>query len=292
MLELARVLRFIVSQPLNRASSTSALLRFVRWQLASRIMRQPIALPYIDDTVLLAETGTHSVTQNWYCGLYDPSGMGFLLHALQPQDLLVDVGANVGAHVVLAAGGAGANVICVEPIPSSFKRLETNIRLNGIEKVEAHLCGLSSSSGTLRFTTDADTVNRVAESEELENTIAVPVKTLDQLIGERKPRFIKLDAQGHEVAVISGGTKVLADSGLDAVLTRSHRTDASFSEHDVEVSERLQAFGFQPFVYDPIKREFARRGGYSRTTVFARNIAELQAQCRTARRYRLVTGTI
>lgn len=45
-------------------------------------------------------------TGNWYCGLQEYEDMSFVLHALRPGDLFVDVGANIGSYSILAAGGS------------------------------------------------------------------------------------------------------------------------------------------------------------------------------------------
>ena len=72
-------------------------------------------------------------TGNWYCGLHEHDDMGFALHFLRATDCLFDIGANVGSYTVLAAGGAGARVVAVEPIPSTFRALRANVRLNDLD---------------------------------------------------------------------------------------------------------------------------------------------------------------
>ena len=139
-LRLLQLLRFIVSQPLNSDARLAALSRFFRWQLASRLIKQPISLPFINDTVLLAQSGMTGATLNWYCGLHEPIEMAFALHVLRPGDLFVDVGANVGSYSILAGGAVKADVISVEPIPSTFQWLQRNIRLNDLNQIEAHCC--------------------------------------------------------------------------------------------------------------------------------------------------------
>jgi hypothetical protein len=141
--KLPQLLRFIVNHPLNRDDKVASLARFVRWQVASRIMRRPIALPFVNHTQLLVSQGMTGATGNYYCGLHEVSEMAFVLHALRADDLFVDAGANVGSYTVLAAGAVGAQVIAIEPLPATFAKLEGNIRLNDIvTRVAAYCCGL------------------------------------------------------------------------------------------------------------------------------------------------------
>lgn len=44
-------------------------------------------------------------TGNVYVGLHEFESMGFVLHVLRSSSAFIDVGANVGAYTVLAAGG-------------------------------------------------------------------------------------------------------------------------------------------------------------------------------------------
>jgi hypothetical protein len=43
-----------------------------------------------------------------YPGVCEFEEMAFVLHYARPTDLFVDVGANIGAYTVLAAGASGA----------------------------------------------------------------------------------------------------------------------------------------------------------------------------------------
>lgn len=119
-----RTLKYIANHPLNQKGRLSALGRFVRWQLATRLMPFPQLVPFVDNTVLVSERGMTGSTGNWYCGLHEVADMAFVLHALRPEDLFLDVGANVGSFTVLAAGAVGAKTVAVEPIPSTFRKSE------------------------------------------------------------------------------------------------------------------------------------------------------------------------
>ena len=60
------------------------------------------------------------------------------------------------------------------------------------------------------------------------------------------PTLIKLDVEGYEDKVLSGGSRVLSSPSLLAVL--SERSDE-------RVSDILSSFGFEPAYYDPLARE-------------------------------------
>ncbi len=64
-MRLLPLLSFIAKHPLNRDAPLQALSRFVRWQLASRLIDRPVALPFVNDTTLLVRRGMTGATGNW-----------------------------------------------------------------------------------------------------------------------------------------------------------------------------------------------------------------------------------
>ena len=82
-----------------------------------------IALPFFNNTYLLAKKGMTSASSAWYCGLYEFEEMNFLFDYLKPGSLFVDIGANIGVYSIVAASKK-AKVIAIEPISSSFNILK------------------------------------------------------------------------------------------------------------------------------------------------------------------------
>ena len=73
--------------------------------------------------MLIANAGMAGATGNIYVGLREFEDMAFLLHLLRPDDLFVDVGANIGSFTVLASGAVGARSLAIEPIERTFNIL-------------------------------------------------------------------------------------------------------------------------------------------------------------------------
>src|SRR4051812_22416367 len=100
---LGYTLRFVTGHPLNRGHKARALGRFLRWQVASRIWDGPRVVPFAGAARLLVHRGMMGATGNVYCGLHEFEDMALVIHALRPEDMFFDVGANVGSYTVLAA---------------------------------------------------------------------------------------------------------------------------------------------------------------------------------------------
>jgi hypothetical protein len=119
-MNLFRTFAFIFNHPLTRQHRFSAFIRWLRWQLGSRIVSGSVVVRFVDNTKLVVDPGMTGATGNIYCGLHEAHDMAFVLHFLRKDDLFLDVGANIGSYTVLASGVVGAETICFEPVPTSF----------------------------------------------------------------------------------------------------------------------------------------------------------------------------
>lgn len=289
-----KLIRYVWNHPLNvRGGRAAALGRVFRWQVASRLMPGPIGLPYVDGTFLFATRGMTGATGNWYCGLHETSEMAFVLHLLRPNELFLDVGANVGSYTVLAAGAAKARVIAVEPIPSTFDALRRNVAVNALDgRVDCHRLGLSDTQGTLRFTSTLDTVNHVLSDGEDAPSVDVPVTRMNDLVGDEAPTLIKIDVEGHEHAVLRGGDGTLDDPRLLAVIMETNGSGARYGVSDEELHAQMLGHGFAPAGYDPFARSLIDAGRSNGNTVFVRDRRVVEERVKTAATFQLVNGEI
>ena len=293
-MSLLNTLGFILGHPLNRGRRGGALARWLRWQVGSRLLPGPVLVPFVDDVGLLVKPGMTGATGNLYGGLHEFEDMALVLHALRPDDLLVDIGANVGSYTLLG-GAAGAQVLAVEPIPDTFAWLMRNIAVNGLgAQVRALNLGLGREEGRLRFTRGLDTVNHVlGAGESADAMIAVPVRPLDAVLAGRSPALIKIDVEGYETEVLAGAGQALADSGLLALIMELNGSGARYGFDEEALHRDLLGRGFATYRYRPRERLLeplhgARSGGGN--TLYVRDAARLAERLRTARSFRLGTG--
>ncbi len=285
-----RSLNFIARHPLNRREPWRALWRFTSWQIASRLGAGAIAVPFVEDTRLLVARGMHGATGNVYCGLHEFEDMAFVLHALRPNELFVDVGANVGSYSVLAAGVVGAQVLAFEPAPRAYTALADNLRLNNLEsRVEARREAVGAQPGQLRFTTGLDTVNHVmAAAEDGSAALEVPIVTLDAVLEPPRPCMIKVDVEGYESAVVAGAQRALRSSEVFAVLMECNGSGARYGFDEARLHESMLGFGFVAARYDPLMRQLhANECGAGGNRLYIRDPATLQARVAAASRRRV-----
>ena len=291
---LATLLRYVSAHPLNADAKIAALARVIRWQIGSRLLPGPVGLPYVGDTRLFASRGMMGATGNWYCGLHEADEMGFVLHMLRETDHFVDVGANVGSYTVLASGCAKARTTAIEPIPTTFAHLRRNVALNELgDRVRCWQGGLSDASGTLRFSSELDTVNHVLADNENVAALDVPVTTLDELVGDDCPTVIKIDVEGHELAVLRGASQVLSDPRLQAVIMETNGSGTRYGVSDEELVRVMTGNGFAMFDYEPISRAYTAKSPSSvGNTLFIRDIETAKQRTNSAPRFSLARGSI
>lgn len=292
MLGAFRTVRFIARHPLNRRAPFRAVGRFVAWQVATRLRPGAFVVPYVDGTRLLVTRGMTGATGNVYCGLHEFEDMAFVLHALRPDDLFVDVGANVGAYTVLASGAAGALSISFEPAPRAYQALVDNLRLNDLmARVEARNECLASAPGEVEFTSGLDTVNHVVtQPEKGLDTLRVAVTTLDVALARRAPAMLKIDVEGYETSVIEGADQTLRSPSLRAVLMELNGSGARYGFDDRRLHERMLRYGFIPARYDPARRELSRRdwqGSSEGNLLYVRDLESLRPRLAGAPRHAL-----
>ena len=252
IINLIQLLKFVWKQPSNKNSKISAILRVLRWQIASRIMPGLIALPYYNKTYLYGKRGMTSASNAWYCGLYEYEEMNFLFDYLDTNDLFVDIGANIGAYTILAASKR-SKVIAVEPIPSSYEILKKNILLNDFSNtVDIYNIAISDKDENLKFSNNLDALNHVLiNGEKYTDIINIPAVKLDQILNGQIPKFIKIDVEGYESKVIDGAENIFSHNDLKCIIIELIGGGKNYGFDEDALHKKLLNYGFSTYTYTP-----------------------------------------
>jgi FkbM family methyltransferase len=286
---LVNTIRFVLAHPLNRGRPVTSLLRAAAWQVRSRLSRAPRAVPFVNDTRLLVSRGQTGATGNVYAGLHEVAEMAFVLHVLRPDDLFVDVGANVGSYTILASV-TGASVVAFEPGIEAYNRLCANVTMNDLgPRVIAMNEAVGATVGEVTFTTGADTINHVALPNESANTTTVAMTTLDTALAGRDPAVIKVDVEGFESSVIEGASNTLGRKSLIAVIMETNGSGARYSVSDDALHEKMIAAGFTACTYDPFMRrlEKSARRPAEGNTIFVLDFGLAATRVKSAQKFNI-----
>lgn len=286
-MSLLNTIKFIISHPLNRERKLSSIIRFAKWQLGSRLVPGEIVFDWINGSKFLAKTGETGLTGNVYTQLHEFPDMGFLLHFLRAEDLFVDIGANVGSYTILACSAIGARGVAFEPVPSTYKRLVENMRLNNLDKkVNCINNGVGNQQGAIFFTSDSDTTNHaLAPGEYCENRLTIEVTLLDTALRGEDPSLIKIDVEGYETPVLEGAQEILKNETLKAVIMELNGSGSRYGFEESKIIDLMLSNGFRTFSYNPLNRKLINLEGKnlnSGNTLFIRDIPFVNERLRVA----------
>jgi len=153
--------------------------------------------------------------RTYVSGCYEPQVTTFATHILREGDLVLDVGANIGAHALLfgaLVGGAG-HVHAFEPHPPAAALLRSSIALNGWgDRLTVHQAALSDAEGTANFQLSGalGNMSSLIELPWCNDALVTQIqtRTLDALVDDlRAPRLMKVDVEGAECLVLAGGKR-------------------------------------------------------------------------------------
>ena len=147
-------------------------------------------------------------------GHYEPEHRKILKEHLPRGSCFVDVGANIGCHSFWASKLAGATgkVISIEASPYIFKCLQSGIKANDIQNIQAFnlIAGENDKQNSDFYDAPVDKFGMGSRSPQRfgsTNKSLVPTKSLDSLLsncGAEKVEIIKIDVEGYEKQVIMG----------------------------------------------------------------------------------------
>jgi FkbM family methyltransferase len=156
------------------------------------------------------------------------------LDQLRPGDLFVDIGANVGVYTLYAAIKCGATVLAFEPEAQNFAALNRNLLANEVgDRVSAWPLAVSDHNGLTQLNLSAMTAGgshhaagapvdergQAFTPRYVQGSVAMTLDmALDSLAPGKCPRFVKIDIDGGEEAVISGMVRLVADARLEQIL--------------------------------------------------------------------------
>jgi FkbM family methyltransferase len=127
----------------------------------------------------------------------------------------IDVGANVGAYSQLLATETKATIYAIEPAAASYARLQKTAA-NFAGRITTYQAAISDHNGSATlYSRDALSEKAtLSESDGKEYALqqTVQLKMLDSLVQElgiTKIDFIKIDTEGHELAVFNGMQQTL-----------------------------------------------------------------------------------
>lgn len=256
---VAAIISAIWTHPANRRERLRAVLRFLRWQLAKRLYRQPLLIDYHGKKLICYPDSTSSSSIIYFNGLPDYWEMKFIQAYLRPGDNFLDIGANVGVYTILAASCIGKNgsVDAFEPINDMAERIETQASLNGIGNIYVHRLAVSDQNRMVEFGyANSSAIMHMQRENELEGGgIQVRSIRLDDFKPEKYYSMGKMDIEGAEPLALRGGLGRLHEKNPPVWLLELAGYSQFYGMSSDEVLKFLKANGYECGIYRPDLRQ-------------------------------------
>ncbi|MBY0493934.1 MAG: FkbM family methyltransferase [Cyanobacteria bacterium] len=171
------------------------------------------------------------------------------IETFAPEDVMFDVGANVGMYTIWAAATRGCRVFAFEPEGQNYAVLNRNIFANSLQdRVKAYCLALSDTGGLAGLHIarlqagwsqhfldgTADRPDDPLPAAFMQGCVAL---TLDDLIAMGTipvPTHLKIDVDGIEHKIIAGAAQLLRRSELRSLLVE---VNLNLAEHRALVNQ-------------------------------------------------------
>lgn len=255
VVKIFSALKFVAQHPVNRQRRFRALAEYGFIQVAARLTPGDVCVEFPNRNRLMVSPRMKGAAHFIAPRLCEFDDMSFVMHFLRPGEVFGDVGANVGAFTVLAAGVAGAQVIAFEPSPDTFEMLARNVRLNDLsQRTRLVKAVVGRQTGETHFSSGLGTENHVAAANEKAGAVAVPMTTLDHELASSPPTLLKVDVEGFETEVFGGAENTLKHPALQAIIVERNGSGNRYGYDEAALHERIRNHGFAPYAYAPLTR--------------------------------------
>lgn len=221
-------------------------------RLPYRVVKGPLkGVKFILGT-LGGEGGGASV----YFNMIEPSQTQSFIKTVKKDDVLFDVGANVGYYTVLGSRLAGAKgkVFSFEPLVRNISYLYKHVKINRLENVSIIPCACSDAISIVAFFQNPNTaMGHIANHENTSvsnnGMTIVPAITLDAVAAKLniRPDVLKIDVEGAELTVLHGAESIISNS-KPAIFLSVHS-----NELRTECLKYLLKFGYK---FEPLEEHY------------------------------------
>jgi len=206
----------------------------------------------------------------------EPETLDWFDKALRDNDVVFDIGANIGLYSIYAAKTKSkAQIYSFEPEAQNFTRLQRNILLNELKNIVPvnvalasgtafgylHVSELIASSALHSFSTS----QLGTQAKFKQGIMGISLDDLVLKYGLAQPSLVKIDVDGIEEGIVEGGKRVLSNPACRELLIEINAKQPESSN----LYRTIESFGFHCVA----KSDWVARSteGEARNFIFAKN---------------------
>jgi len=209
-----------------------------------------------DRFYMLLNPTEHIQQQIFWYGYYEKE-LGYLLKKIvKPEDVFLDLGANIGYFSLLVANNSpSVKVISFEPVAGLFQNMNDNISLNNIKNISTVNAAVGEISEENELFVSAPDNLGMSSFHQPENYSGkkekVKVVAIDDWVktsGLSKIDVIKLDIEGSELAALKGMKEVLQKQKPVLIVEVNPETLSMFNLKPSDIYDHLKQLHFEGFL--------------------------------------------
>jgi len=202
----------------------------------------------------------------YFLGSHEPDESDRVRAMIQPDWVVVDVGAQIGFYTLMSASRIDphrGHVYALEPNPKSLEKLRYHVQINDLSHVTVIPKAVAAERGTATFYPGPEHNTGLASRFDRgydATPITVEQTTIDDLAAEHgwtRLDLLKVDAEGCETAVIAGAANTLERFKPVLLMELNEPMLTRAETSGVALVQRLRELGYSLREFDNDERELS-----------------------------------
>jgi len=223
---------------------------------------------------MLLNPTEHIQQQLFWYGYYEKELADLLKRIVKPNDVFIDIGANIGYFSLFVASNfPSAKIIAFEPVTGLYQELNNNVALNNMENITTVNIAVGEINEEKELFVSAANNLGMSSFQQPENYSGnkekVKVVTLGDWFktsGLSKINIIKLDIEGSELAALRGMKEIIKERKPILIIEMNPATLSLFNLKTSDISNYLKEYNFEGFlIFENCKLEHLNQGEINQT---------------------------
>lgn len=237
----------VINHPYNRNAKIHTLGRLFLWKLNQLFLHKTITVNLTPEMKCVCHPDSSFGSLIIYTKLPEYEEMNFIYNYLEKDDVFIDVGANIGAHTLMAASKIKTGkIFSFEPSEKAILYLKENIQINNLNQLVTVVDKVvSNKNGFEKFIIGKHSeIDRIGNHTDLSYKMKTsPSISLDKFLSSRKVPcvdLIKIDVEGAELKVLEGLKNYLDAGKIEVIIFEINPNSEKYGYTSKEVINFLQ----------------------------------------------------
>lgn len=243
----------VYSHPNNQGKLFLTTLRLAWWMINRRFFKLKVIAEMLPGAKLICDPSSSYGSLVFYNSLPEYAEQMFMHQFVQSNDTIIDIGAHIGSETVLLGSKLTAGrVYSFEPTPSVRPLLIANVAINNLhDRVVVEDMAVSDHVGSTKFYLSTESEVNSLHNHKGSKEISVKTTTIDSYVKKLKIdhiHLLKIDVEGHELAVISGTKQLLTNRKIDVIVFEVNDQSGSCYQDNLKARELLIGYGYKLYL--------------------------------------------